>query len=302
MATAAENSFGSECSSSDSVSDSVPSGVPKTKVGRGRPRKAPEVPLPIVTIEGSDRATLSTPDKFRPENAILSLSIPNHLLFEWYRKASQPRDYVSLLNTVDGVVAVHEDSDELAQKLYRRAGKLFSDVRKKAGKAREQLLDRSFSLLVSGGEMISVRGLQKQIDQLECELTSAVEELAISHDAVEHMKEQMQKLMMEHDDMVHCGKKYEDMSKRHQRQKLADFRSAAEGALWFTESFGLIPESLQVQTHTQCKNAYLFIMQRHTCAIHVHVIVSNVYTLPHIHMQIIPYYYSYTLYHIKHML
>ena len=43
MATAAENSFGSECSSADSVSDSVPSGVPKTKVGRGRPRKAPEV-------------------------------------------------------------------------------------------------------------------------------------------------------------------------------------------------------------------------------------------------------------------
>ena len=248
MATTAENSTSSECSSSDSVSES-PSDVPVTKVGRGRPRKAPEVPLPVVTIEGSDIATLSTPEKYRLENAILSLCIPNRLLFEWYRKASQPRDYVSLLNAsvVDGVVAVHEDSDELAQKLYRRAGKLFSDVRKKAGRAREQLLSQSFSLPVSGGEMTSVRGLQQQIDELECELTSAVEELAISHDAVEHMKEQMQKLMMERDDMVHCGKNYEDMSKRQQRRKLADFRSAAEGALWFAESFGLIPESLQVQ-------------------------------------------------------
>ena len=249
MATAAENSTSSECSSSDRVSENALSDVPKTKVGRGRPRKAPEMPLPVVTIEGSDRATLSTPDKYRLENAILSLCIPNCLLFEWYRKALQPRDYVSLLNAsvVDGVVAVCEDSDELAQKLYRRAGKLFSDVKKKAGRAREQLLNQSFSLPVSRGEMTSVRGLQQQIDELECELTSAVEELAVSHDAVEHMKEQMQKLMMERDDMVHCGKNYEDMSKRHQRQKLADFRSAAEGALWFAESFGLIPESLQVQ-------------------------------------------------------
>ena len=122
--------------------------------------------------------------------------------------------------------------------------------------------------------MTSVKGLQKQ---LECELTSAVEELAISHDSVEHMKEQMQKLMMERDVMVHCGKKYEDMSMHHQRWKLADFRSPAEGALWFAESFGLIPESLQVYTHTQSKNAYLFIMQRHTIyssTVHVYVIVA----------------------------
>ena len=79
MATAAD-SASSECSSSDSVSESVPSDVPKSKVVRGRPRKAPEVPLPVVTIEGSDRATLSTPNRFRLENAILSLSIPNCLL------------------------------------------------------------------------------------------------------------------------------------------------------------------------------------------------------------------------------
>ena len=70
MATAAD-SASSECSSSESVSKSVPSDVPKSKVGRGHPHKAPEVPLPVA-IEGSDRATLSTPDRFRLENAIVS--------------------------------------------------------------------------------------------------------------------------------------------------------------------------------------------------------------------------------------
>ena len=38
------------------------------------------------------------------------------------------------------------------------------------------------------------------------------------------------------------------MSKRHQRRKLTEFGSAAESALWFAESFGLIPESLNVRT------------------------------------------------------
>ena len=100
----------------------------------------------------------------------------------------------------------------------------------------------SFSLPVS-------RALQKQVVELESELTAAMDEVAISQDSAAHMNEQMQKIVKERDDMVHCGKKYEEMSKCHQRRKLADFRSTAEGALWFAESFGLIPETLQVHTH-----------------------------------------------------
>ena len=280
MATAAdlENITNPECSSSESVSESVASNVPRPKGGRGRPRKAPEVPLPVVTIEGSDRPALSTPDQFRLENTVLSLCIPNRLLFEWYRKAAQPRDYVSLLNAsvVDGVVAVREDSDGIAQKLYRRAGKLFSDI-KKPGRAQEQLLDQSFSLPVCGGEMTTVKALKKQIIELESDPTSAIEELAISKDSVAHMKEQMQKLMIERDEMVHCGKKYEDMSKRHQGQKLADFRSAAKGALWFAESFGLIPESLQVYTHTHTHT------HKHTYTVQMHIIYKVIHCVLCVH-------------------
>ena len=53
--------------------------------------------------------------------------------------------------------------------------------------------------------------------------------------------------MVERDEMVYCGK-VEEMSKRHRRRKLSEFGSAAESALWFAESFGLIPESLNVRT------------------------------------------------------
>ena len=38
------------------------------------------------------------------------------------------------------------------------------------------------------------------------------------------------------------------MSKRHWRRELTEFGSAAKSVLWFAESFGLIPESLNVRT------------------------------------------------------
>ena len=53
--------------------------------------------------------------------------------------------------------------------------------------------------------------------------------------------------MVERDEMVYCGK-VEEMSKRYWRRKLSEFGSAAESALWFAESFGLILESLNVRT------------------------------------------------------
>ena len=84
--------------------------------------------------------------------------------------------------------------------------------------------------------------------ELESELASTMEELTLTQDAVTHTKEQLRKLVVERDEMVHCGKKVEEMSKRHRRKKLTEFGSAAESALWFVESFGLIPESLNVRT------------------------------------------------------
>ena len=55
-------------------------------------------------------------------------------------------------------------------------------------------------------------------------------------------------MVVEQDEEVHCGKKVEDMSKQHRRRELTKFGSAAESALWFAESFRLIPESLNFCT------------------------------------------------------
>ena len=127
-------------------------------------------------------------------------------------------------------------------------GKLASEVKKLKGTPRESLLRKSFLLPICRGDTVSPRLLQAQVCELESELAFAMEELALTRDAVTRTKEQLQKLVIERDEKVHCGKKVEEMSKRHQRRKLTEFGSAAESALWFAESFGLIPESLNVRT------------------------------------------------------
>ena len=54
--------------------------------------------------------------------------------------------------------------------------------------------------------------LKSQVCELEEELASAMDELCLTQDAVTHTKEQLQKLVVEQDKMVHCGKKVEDVS------------------------------------------------------------------------------------------
>ena len=92
-------------------------------VGEGEPL--------VVTVKGKQDVLLTTRDDLKQCNEVLfSLHVPNQLLCEWYRKVSNRMDYLPLLNAsiVDGVVKVSNDSEELSQKLYRRAGQCFCSV------------------------------------------------------------------------------------------------------------------------------------------------------------------------------
>ena len=89
----------------------------------GHPSKADKREPLVVTVEGK-QDVLTTRDDLKQCNKVLfSLRIPNGLLYEWY-KVFNRMDYLPLLNAsiIDGVVAVSNDSEELSQKLYRRAG------------------------------------------------------------------------------------------------------------------------------------------------------------------------------------
>ena len=117
-------------------------------------------------------------------------------------------NYLSYLNESieDRVVAVHEDSESLALKLYKWAALVHNKVRKKDGRGRELLLERNFLLPVCVEDAVIVEQLQAEIHELESDLASAIEELAISQDAINHMSSQLNGLLMERDEMVNNGK------------------------------------------------------------------------------------------------
>ena len=85
-------------------------------------------------------------------------------------------------------------------------------------KLKGTLLTKTFLLPICRGDTISPRRSQAQVCELQSELASTTEELALTQDAVTHTKEQLQKLVVERDEMVHCGKKVEEMSKRHRKR------------------------------------------------------------------------------------
>ena len=131
----------------------------------------------------------------------------------------------------------------------------FAAASKKAGRARIMYLTRRPIISFSSDYVIKVSELQEEIQDLEEDLselqqdfTLAIEELAASQESVEHMTSKLNEVLLEQREMVNTGKAYDDLSSRQKRRKLLQFQRAADAALWFGESFGLVPAQLTVRS------------------------------------------------------
>ena len=212
----------------------------ETPTGPGRPRALPEDPL-TVAIESVG-------------NDSLSLVVPNKLLFKWYQEnTGQTSEYLSLLNdAVPNHVIQLKSSDDLAHKLCQRAGSVYRYVRhKKSGRARMEYLKLTSSISVSHDDVIKTATLQadiidleEEVAELQSDLTNAMEELVLCQDAVQHMTSQLNQVFTERDELVNKGSPYEDVGAKQKKRKLAQFKKAVDAALWFSESFGLVPTHL----------------------------------------------------------
>ena len=218
--------------------------------GPGRPRAAGEdLPL-VVTIDSKENAMHTE------SNAVL-LRVPNKLLFTWYQSNTAAAKYVSLVNNaiLDKVIQLKPENEELARKFRQRACSVFAAASKKAGRARIMYLTRSSIISFSSDHVIKVSEPQEEIQDLEEDLselqqdfTLAIEELAASQESVEHMTSKLNEVLLERREMVNTGKAYDDLSSRQKRRKLSQFQRAADAALWFGESFGLVPAQLTVRS------------------------------------------------------
>ena len=60
----------------------------------------------------------------------------------------------------------------------------------------------------------------------------------------------MTSLTGDRDSMVNSGLPVDGVSERQRRRKMAHFKDNVDKALWFADSFGLVPESLTVRAAT----------------------------------------------------
>jgi len=176
--------------------------------------------------------------------------VPNRLLFEWQQQATQPRDYITLLNkkVVDKAVALRFDCDRIAVNLARHAGVLRSQVVAASGRARENLLAKSIAIPVCQGEAVAPQPLMEEIENLHVELATATMQMQDREEEVTTLKQKMAQLLQEREAVVNKGKTVEKVSERQRRRKLSHFRSVSEAGLWFAETFGLVLDRLK--THT----------------------------------------------------
>lgn len=204
----------------------------------------------MITIDSKENAMPTDSD------AVL-LRVPNKLLFGWYQSNTAAAKYVSLVNDaiLDRVIQLKPESEELARKLCQRACSVFAAVSKKAGRARLGYLKRSSVISFSSELVIKVSELQEKVEELNqdlCELqhdfTLAIEELATSQESIEHMTSKLNEVILERSEKTNAGKAYEYLGSRQKRRKLSQFQRAADAALWFGESFGLIPAQLTVRS------------------------------------------------------
>ena len=138
----------------------------------------------------------------------------------------------------------------MADNLACRAGRLRSQVATATSGRREVLLEKCAHIPVYRGSTVAPQPLLEEIDSLRVELADTLVEMADRQEEITTLRQAMEKMAVERAAMMNHGKMVEESSERHSRRKLSHFRSVAEAALWFAESFGLVPDQLTTHTAT----------------------------------------------------
>ena len=74
--------------------------------------------------------------------------------------------------------------------------------------------------------------------------SSLTSDLILCQDAVQHTTTQFNQVITERDEQVNKGSPYESVGAKQKKKKLAHFKKAVNAALWFSESFSLVPVHL----------------------------------------------------------
>ena len=180
--------------------------------------------------------------------AVFGLRLPNKLLYKWYEEGKcDGCKLIKELNRsiVGNCVAIREDSERMNKLLTNRCRKIVSQCKSAKGRKKLAIMDGSTLVKVLHGEY------QGNFNQGNFDDREEFEEISLKCDGLE---KEIASLYKETARMTYeranSGKPMHELSPRHARRKLLEFKENAEVALWFAESYGLAPTMLQLETLT----------------------------------------------------
>lgn len=113
----------------------------------------------------------------------------------------------------------------------------------------ESFKKEQYTLFVYDGDAESYQDIAAQQKQLIADVQAKNSELAEKDKEIDFLLQEMAELIQEDVNIIRInkGKKMTEVSPRQARRKLAQCKTHTQHALWFCESFGLIPEVLQLR-------------------------------------------------------
>ena len=179
---------------------------------------------------------------------VLTLDIPNQLLYDWHRSGIPPNTYSDHVNCrIRGRIVKLKSCYRINERLRSQAAKVASKCQKLCGRKRNSLLQQCYKMSVLNGECENIDDVENQVQQLEDEIMRKEQEIT-------DILQEMAVLVAEEDTTLNdttniqsnSGKTIEEVSPRQARRKMKDVTTFTKQALWFAESFGLIPEYVQM--------------------------------------------------------
>ncbi len=152
------------------------------------------------------------------------------------------------------LICVSSSCIRLEQRFVKRAGEVYTKTCV-SGRARQQMLEKSTTFTIYEGELVDCLQLAEEVESLSHEVECWKQELTEAEEDIQALREEVAQLYCDRDQdecwpEYNTSKKVDEVSPRQKRRKLNQFKSFAEKALWFAESFGLTPQSLTLSTQS----------------------------------------------------
>ena len=187
-------------------------------------------------------------------DVLLTLAIPNRLLHHWHSQCpcctDKDKKLTDLVNSrIKGTAVQLKCNERLNERLRVQAAKVHCKVQQLSGRRRLRCLDNLYYLYVLEGECESFIEVEHELHSLTSEIQEREEEF-------DQLLQEMAQTVMEYEEQLDCsavgvaqntGKPIEEVGQRQARRKILTFTTFTKKALWFAESFGLIPETLQLR-------------------------------------------------------